>query len=73
VHWVRPQVVVEVSYLTWTEDNPLRQVSYQGQGEDKPAMQVVRPVLIRLGIFAKRITEAPPGVGARAAPALLRS
>ena len=24
-HWVRPAVVVEVTYLTWTEDNLLRQ------------------------------------------------
>ena len=37
VHWVRPELVVEVTYLTWTEDNLLRQVSYQGQREDKPA------------------------------------
>jgi bifunctional non-homologous end joining protein LigD len=44
VHWVRPELVVEVTYLTWTEDNLLRQVSYQGQREDKPARQVVRPV-----------------------------
>lgn len=44
VHWVHPQVVVEVTYLTWTEDNLLRQVSYQGQREDKPARQVVRAV-----------------------------
>jgi bifunctional non-homologous end joining protein LigD len=44
VHWVRPQVVVEVTYLTWTEDNLLRQVSYQGQREDKPARQVVRSI-----------------------------
>jgi DNA ligase D-like protein (predicted ligase) len=27
VHWVRPEVVVEVTYLTWTDDNLLRQVS----------------------------------------------
>ena len=44
VHWVRPELVVEVSYLTWTEDNLLPQVSYQGQRLDKPARQVVRPV-----------------------------
>jgi len=44
VHWVRPELVVEVTYLTWTEDNLLRQVSYQGQREDKPAKQVVRPI-----------------------------
>ena len=24
VHWVRPELVVEVTYLTWTEDNLLR-------------------------------------------------
>ena len=42
VHWVRPEVVVEVTYLTWTEDNLLRQVSYQGARQDKPASQVVR-------------------------------
>jgi len=42
VHWVRPELVVEVLYLTWTEDNLLRQVSYQGQREDKPARHVAR-------------------------------
>jgi DNA ligase D-like protein (predicted ligase) len=44
VHWVKPEVVVEVTYLTWTEDNLLRQVSYQGQRLDKAARDVVRPV-----------------------------
>ena len=44
VHWVKPDLVVEVTYLTWTEDNLRRQVSYQGQRQDKPARQVVRPV-----------------------------
>jgi len=44
VHWVRPELVVEVTYLTWTEDNLLRQVSYQGQREDKPARTVVRSI-----------------------------
>jgi bifunctional non-homologous end joining protein LigD len=44
VHWVRPEMVVEVTYLTWTEGGLLRAVSYQGQREDKPARQVVRSV-----------------------------
>lgn len=44
VHWLKPELVVEVTYLTWTEDNLLRQVSYQGQREDKPARQVIRSV-----------------------------
>ena len=29
VHWVRPELVAEVKYLTWTEDNLLRQVVYE--------------------------------------------
>ena len=49
MHWVRPEVVVEVTYLTWTEDNLLRQVSYQGQREDKPARHVVRRRVARSG------------------------
>jgi bifunctional non-homologous end joining protein LigD len=44
VHWVKPDLVVEVAYLTWTDDNLLRQVSYQGERQDKPARQVVRAV-----------------------------
>lgn len=42
VHWVKPELVVEVTYLTWTEDGLLRQVSYQGERQDKPARQVKR-------------------------------
>jgi DNA ligase D-like protein (predicted ligase) len=42
VHWVRPEMVVEVSYLTWTEDGLLRQVVYLGEREDKPAAEVKR-------------------------------
>jgi ATP-dependent DNA ligase len=42
VHWVRPELVVEVKYLTWTDDNLLRQVVYQGLREDKPAADVSR-------------------------------
>jgi DNA ligase D-like protein (predicted ligase) len=44
VHWVRPKMVVEVTYLTWTEGGLLRAVSYQGQRKDKPARQVVRSI-----------------------------
>jgi ATP-dependent DNA ligase len=42
VHWVRPEMVVEVSYLTWTDDGSLRQVVYLGEREDKPAAEVRR-------------------------------
>ena len=39
MHWVRPELVAEVKYLTWTEDNLLRQVVYEGLREDKPAAE----------------------------------
>ena len=44
VHWVRPELVVEVRYLTWTANNLLRQVVYEGVREDKVPGQVRRPV-----------------------------
>jgi len=30
VHWVRPELVAEVKYLTWTADSLLRQLSMKG-------------------------------------------
>ena len=42
VHWVRPELVAEVKYLTWTDDNLLRQVVYEGLREDKSAADVRR-------------------------------
>jgi DNA ligase D-like protein (predicted ligase) len=44
VHWVRPELVAEVKFPTWTEDNLLRQVVYEGLREDKPAPEVRRAV-----------------------------
>jgi ATP-dependent DNA ligase len=44
VHWVRPELVTEVKFLTRTEDNLLRQVVYEGLREDKPAAEIRRPV-----------------------------
>jgi bifunctional non-homologous end joining protein LigD len=42
VHWVRPELVAEVKFLSWTNDNLLRQVVYEGLREDKPAAEVRR-------------------------------
>src|SRR5205085_7860870 len=44
VHWLRPELVAEVTFLTWTDEGLLRQVVYQGLREDKPAREVRRPV-----------------------------
>jgi bifunctional non-homologous end joining protein LigD len=42
VHWVEPQLVAEITYLTWTADNLLRHTVYVGLREDKPASDVRR-------------------------------
>ena len=42
VHWVEPQLVAEITYLTWTGDGLLRQTVYVGLREDKPAREVRR-------------------------------
>ena len=57
------ELVVDVTYLTWTEANLLRQVSsYRGQREDKPAKHVLRSTS---AVSFERSLKAigPPGRG----------
>jgi DNA ligase D-like protein (predicted ligase) len=42
VHWVRPEVVVEVSFVEWTADGLLRHVVYLGERQDKRAIETRR-------------------------------
>lgn len=40
-HWVEPQLIAEVQFKEWTEDGMLRQASFLGLRDDKPARDVV--------------------------------
>ncbi len=42
VHWVRPELVAEVEFSDWTDDNILRHASFEGLREDKAPEEIVR-------------------------------
>ena len=44
--WVKPQLVAQIAFTTWTRDNLVRQASFKGLREDKPAKEVVREVAV---------------------------
>jgi len=43
VHRVRPELVAQIEFSSWTDDGILRHASFQGLREDKPARSVGRP------------------------------
>lgn len=41
-HWVRPELVAEVSFAEWTHTGSIRHASFRGLRSDKPADSIVR-------------------------------
>ena len=55
--WVKPQLVAQVAFTTWTRDNLIRQASFKDLRKDKPAREVVRemPVAAGAGILKQPV------------------
>lgn len=47
-HWLRPELVAEVSFGEWTREGSLRQAVFHGLREDKPARAIRREDVRRL-------------------------
>ncbi|MGE0223463.1 MAG: DNA ligase D [Acetobacteraceae bacterium] len=66
IHWVRPELVAEISYTAWSGAGRVRHAVYLGLREDKPATEVVRdaadPEAKRWVLRGAR-AKAPPGFG----------
>jgi len=61
VIWVKPELVIETEFRGLTHDGLLRQASYKGLREDKPAREVVRETLelADSAITGRRSTHKP--------------
>jgi bifunctional non-homologous end joining protein LigD len=47
IHWLRPELVAEITYLSWPDDGLLRHTVFVGLREDKPAREVQRETSAR--------------------------
>lgn len=47
IHWVDPTLVAEVAFAEWTNEGQLRQASFQGLRDDKPAAAVTRESAVK--------------------------
>ena len=67
--WVHPKLVCEVAFATWTADNLVRQASFQGLREDKPAKEVKREIPVELEEAESEKSVRQPAKSTASAPA----
>jgi bifunctional non-homologous end joining protein LigD len=72
-HWVRPELVAEVTFAEITPDGSLRHASFQGLRADKPATQVVLEQPARTDLGSKLDPAIGTKIAAQASVKLSRS
>ena len=65
IHWVRPELVVEVAFTGWTDEGVLRQASFLGLREDKPASAVGKEEVTPMKDISRRSAPAKAKVRTR--------
>lgn len=58
-HWVKPQLLAEVSFAEWTKTGKIRHPVYHGLREDKPAREIVREVPQQMDADKSTSTKLP--------------
>ncbi|WP_224958994.1 DNA ligase D [Geomonas subterranea] len=62
ITWVRPELVCEVEFSEWTDENVMRQPVYLGLREDKEPKSVVREMVASPPAPPQRAADAPPPI-----------
>lgn len=72
-HWVKPELVAQIAFTTWTRDNLVRQAAFKGLRNDKPAHEVVREMPALLEVAGRETKNARTGKRGRIAEQDARS